>query len=96
MRTLRLITVSLALTVLFTTPWKASAATSRENRVLSEKRVETALPAILSHTWAAIKGILTKVGCNIGPSGICSPEPTTINQLDAGCNIDPDGRCHSN
>lgn len=94
MRTFRLFTVFLFLTVLFATSWRASAATWREKRV-APKRTELALPAILSHAWTAIEGVLTKAGCNIDPHGICVSEPAPIHQATAGCNIDPSGRCSS-
>ena len=94
MRTIRLMTICLVLAALFTTPWRASAATLRAKRAAPEKKVEMALPVFLSRTWGAIEDLLTKAGCNIDPNGgLCSPAPTTSNQVDAGCNIDPDGRC---
>lgn len=95
MRTLRLIAISLALTVMLTSSWSASAATSRAKKI-APKSVEMSFSATLSSIWTVLEALWTKAGCNIDPNGgSCSPAPAPTNQIDAGCNIDPDGRCRS-
>jgi hypothetical protein len=81
----------LVLISILATPW-ASATVPQGASVQPVQAVEPAALDLFSSIWSFVRGAGRKEGCNIDPSGRCTPQNPPP-RTKAGCHIDPWGRC---
>jgi hypothetical protein len=77
----RLAIVVLVLTL--ATPWPLPA--SQATRGFSHAGAAGATPELPGRLWDWLRGVWSKIGCTVDPSGAC------ITRTEIGCTLDPDG-----
>ena len=90
---------ALVVTLVLALPWSATAARRpASDPGIPAIRVPAPLEVLRSGLWGWLRGVWTKEGCGLDPSGrpACGPTSATVpeapaSNTDVGCSIDPGG-----